>query len=94
MIRYWQCTTAPFPGVFRDWSELSPDLKRSSALPEDMFGMQAAEYQAFHMTDPQVFYNREDLWVAPQEKYDGAVGRDGPLLHPHEASQEASILNT
>jgi uncharacterized membrane protein (UPF0182 family) len=24
------------------------------------------------MTDPQVFYNREDLWVAPQEKYDGA----------------------
>ena len=25
------------------------------------------------MTDPQVFYNREDLWVAPQEKYDGKV---------------------
>ena len=25
------------------------------------------------MTDPQVFYNREDLWVAPEEKYDGAV---------------------
>ena len=25
------------------------------------------------MTDPQVFYNREDLWVPPQEKYDGKV---------------------
>ena len=23
------------------------------------------------MTDPQVFYNREDLWVAPQETYAG-----------------------
>jgi len=25
------------------------------------------------MTDPQVFYNREDLWVPPREKYDGKV---------------------
>ncbi len=25
------------------------------------------------MTDPQVFYNREDLWVAPLEKYDGKL---------------------
>ena len=25
------------------------------------------------MTDPQVFYNREDLWVPPQEKYDGKL---------------------
>jgi hypothetical protein len=25
------------------------------------------------MTDPQVFYNREDLWVPPQEKYNGKV---------------------
>jgi hypothetical protein len=30
------------------------------------------------MTDPQVFYNREDLWVAPQEKYDGAVAAMDP----------------
>jgi len=25
------------------------------------------------MTDPQVFYNREDLWVPPQEKYGGKM---------------------
>jgi uncharacterized membrane protein (UPF0182 family) len=30
------------------------------------------------MTDPQVFYNREDLWVPPQEKYDGAVNPMDP----------------
>ena len=28
------------------------------------------------MTDPQVFYNREDLWVPPQEKYDGNCSMD------------------
>ena len=30
------------------------------------------------MTDPQVFYNREDLWVPPQEKFDGKVGPMDP----------------
>ena len=30
------------------------------------------------MTDPQVFYNREDLWVPPQEKYNGKVGPMDP----------------
>jgi uncharacterized membrane protein (UPF0182 family) len=43
-----------------------------------MFGIQAEEYKTFHMTDPQVFYNREDLWVAPLEKYDGAVAAMEP----------------
>jgi uncharacterized membrane protein (UPF0182 family) len=67
-----------FPGVFKDLSELSPDLKSHLRYPEDMFGIQAAEYEAFHMTDPQVFYNREDLWVAPQEKYEGSVAAMDP----------------
>ena len=41
--------------------------------PEDLFGVQANQYRTFHMTDPQVFYNREDLWTAPMEKYAGQV---------------------
>jgi len=63
-----------FPGVFKDLRELSPDLKLHLRYPQDLFGIQAAQYQTFHMTDPQVFYNREDLWVPPQETYDGKTG--------------------
>jgi uncharacterized membrane protein (UPF0182 family) len=62
-----------FPGVFKDLSELSPDLKLHLRYPQDLFGIQAAQYESFHMTDPQVFYNREDLWVPPLEKYNGQV---------------------
>ena len=62
-----------FPGVFKDLIDLSAGLKLHLRYPQDLFAIQAAEYSTFHMTDPQVFYNREDLWVAPQEKYDGAV---------------------
>jgi len=60
-----------FPGVFNDLSELSADLKKHLRYPEDLFSVQANQYRTFHMTDPQVFYNREDLWTAPMEKYAG-----------------------
>ena len=60
-----------FPGVFRELSELSQDLKSHLRYPEDLFTIQADMYRAYHMTDPQVFYNREDLWAFAQEKYAG-----------------------
>ena len=62
-----------FPGFFKDLDQLSPDLKLHLRYPQDLFGIQAAQYETFHMIDPQVFYNREDLWVPPQEKYDGKL---------------------
>ena len=67
-----------FPGVFKDLSDLPADLKAHLRYPEDLFGIQSTQYETFHMTDPQVFYNREDLWVPPQEKYDGAVNPMDP----------------
>jgi uncharacterized membrane protein (UPF0182 family) len=60
-----------FPGVFKDLSDLSADLKKHLRYPENLFTIQANQYRTFHMTDPQVFYNREDLWTAPMEKYAG-----------------------
>jgi uncharacterized protein len=60
-----------FGGVFKDLDQLSPDLKAHLRYPEDLFAIQADEYKTFHMSDPQVFYNREDLWVAPKETYAG-----------------------
>jgi uncharacterized protein len=60
-----------FPGMFKALDQLSADLKQHLRYPEDLFAIQADEYKTFHMTDPQVFYNREDLWVAPKETYAG-----------------------
>ena len=62
-----------FPGVFHDLNQLSPDLKAHLRYPQDLFSIQADQYRTFHMTDPQVYYNREDLWVLPQEQYAGKV---------------------
>jgi len=83
-----------FPGVFKDLSELSADLKSHLRYPQDLFAIQAAQYETFHMTDPQVFYNREDLWVAPQEKYNGTVAAMEPyyILMKLPGSQQLEYL--
>ncbi len=62
-----------FPGVFQDLSQLSEDLKQHLRYPEDLFSIQADLYRTFHMTPPQVFYNQEDLWMLPQQKYAGTA---------------------
>jgi uncharacterized membrane protein (UPF0182 family) len=62
-----------FPGVFNDLSELSGDLKLHLRYPEDLFSIQADLYRTFHMTPPQVFYNQEDLWMFPKQKYAGTA---------------------
>ena len=67
-----------WPGVFRDLSELSPDLKKHLRYPEDLFNIQADTYRTYHMTDVQVFYNQEDLWTFSQEKYAGTPIRLQP----------------
>jgi len=39
----------------------------------DLFFLQARLYGAYHMTNPEVFYNREDLWSVPQEHDQGKL---------------------
>jgi hypothetical protein len=62
-----------FPGVFKDLDQLSADLKTHLRYAKDLFSIQADQYRTFHMTVPQVYYNREDLWVFPNETYAGQV---------------------
>jgi hypothetical protein len=69
-----------FPGVFQELSQLPADLKAHLRYPEDLFSIQADQYRTFHMTDPQVFYNREDLWVLPNESYAGKVAPMKPYF--------------
>jgi uncharacterized protein len=51
-----------FPGVFHPLSEMPPSLRAHIRYPQDFFSIQAAKYAVYHMTDPGVFYSKEDLW--------------------------------
>ncbi|MCK4778018.1 MAG: UPF0182 family protein, partial [Actinomycetia bacterium] len=60
-----------FPNRFKDFSEMPEDLKSHIRYPEDLFMIQSNVFTEYHMTDPQVFYNREDLWEIPNEIFGG-----------------------
>jgi uncharacterized membrane protein (UPF0182 family) len=62
---------AAFPGLFQPFEALPAGLKAHLRYPEDLFAIQAGKYAVYHMNVPHVFYNSEDLWQIPQEKYGG-----------------------
>lgn len=58
-----------FPNLFRDLDEMPEPLRAHLRYPIDLLDVQATQYFTYHMTDPRVFYNREDLWERPREQY-------------------------
>jgi len=56
-----------FPGLFKDAATMPPALRQHVRYPELLLRLQAAVYGLYHMSDPQVFYNREDLWTVASE---------------------------
>jgi len=56
-----------FPGLFKDAATMPADLRKHVRYPELLFKLQAEVYDLYHMTNPQVFFNREDLWTVATE---------------------------
>ena len=54
-----------FPGLFAPMDRMPPAIREHVRYPEDIFGLQARMYATYHMTEPAVFYNREDQWEVP-----------------------------
>ncbi len=70
LIRAWQNI---FPDLFKDRSEMPEALRAHVRYPSDMLLTQGLVYAKYHMTDPVVFYNQEDLWIRATETYYGGV---------------------
>ncbi|MFY9853547.1 MAG: UPF0182 family protein [Terracidiphilus sp.] len=58
---------AIFPNLFKDASAMPAGLRKHVRYPELLLKLQAEVYGLYHMTNPQVFYNREDLWNVATE---------------------------
>src|SRR5258706_2810494 len=56
---------AVFPGMFKPLDQMPAPLRAHIRYPEDIFAVQAAVFATYHMTEPAVFYNREDQWEIP-----------------------------
>jgi hypothetical protein len=56
-----------FPELFKDASAMPTGLRKHVRYPEMLLKLQAEVYGLYHMTDPEAFYNREDLWTVATE---------------------------
>ncbi|MDO9535638.1 MAG: UPF0182 family protein [Bacillota bacterium] len=58
-----------FPELFKPIEQMPEEIISHIRYPETYFSLQAQVFAVYHMIDPVVFYNREDLWQIPMEKY-------------------------
>ena len=72
LVRSW---SAIFPGLFKSSSEMPAWLFSHRRYPMDLFSIQSEVYRTYHMTDPNTFYNKEDLWIFPV--------KDGKSMPPY-----------
>ncbi|MFC3926395.1 UPF0182 family protein [Clostridium punense] len=57
-----------FPELFKSSKELSKDLKDHFRYPEDLFTIQSNVLSKYHVSDPGVFYNGDDVWSIAEDK--------------------------
>ncbi|HSL09924.1 MAG TPA: UPF0182 family protein [Actinomycetota bacterium] len=60
-----------FPGLLTDISEASDSLEAHFRYPENLFQIQATHYANYHVTDPDVFYQKQDFWQVPADPTQG-----------------------
>jgi uncharacterized membrane protein (UPF0182 family) len=67
-----------FPKLFKPLAAMPDGLQRHLRYPDGLFRIQAEVYRAYHMTSPEVFYNREDLWQFPRHTEGGPQATMAP----------------
>src|SRR5262245_59804683 len=56
-----------FPTMFTPLDQAPPSLLEHFRYPENLFQVQAFQYTNYHVTDPNVFYGKQDFWALPQD---------------------------
>ena len=62
IIKAYQAT---FPALFKPLDAMPAGLRAHIRVPEDLFTTQVQMYATYHVTDPKVFFAREDVWAIP-----------------------------
>ncbi len=60
-----QAWSSAFPTLFTDLADAPDDMLAHFRYPENLFQVQAAQFTNYHVTDPDVFYGKQDFWALP-----------------------------
>lgn len=79
-----------FSRLFQPLDEMPPGLREHLRYPQTVFRVQARMLEAYHMTEPEEFYQKQDLWSLGREVYGGDAAEIEPyfLLMPFPSPPE------
>jgi uncharacterized membrane protein (UPF0182 family) len=85
-----------FPDLFTPIDEMPAAIRAHVRYPEDLFHAQIDAYRLYHITDPNILYNREDIWNIPTEIFSGSEQPLEPyyviMRLPGETSEEFALI--
>ncbi len=67
-----------YGNIFKPISEAPEGLVNHFRYPEHLYELQSEAYSRYHVSDPNAFYNGEDLWAVPDEYLTGEPTRMVP----------------
>jgi uncharacterized membrane protein (UPF0182 family) len=75
---------AVFPGLFEDSASMPADLRAHVRYPETLVRTQGEVYGLYHTQNPQVFFQREDVWnVANQIGVNSEGKKEARQIDPY-----------
>jgi uncharacterized protein len=84
IIEAWD---AAFPTMFTPLDQAPPALLEHFRYPENLFQVQAYQYTNYHVTNPDVFYGKQDFWALPQDPTitnpETGTSGGGALMRPY-----------
>jgi len=83
---------AIFPKIFLHLKNLDDDLRKHIRYPKGFLQIQASMFSTYHMTDPKVFYNKEDLWEIPAYGKEAIEPYYTIMKLPEEKKEEYILL--
>ncbi|MGM9526175.1 MAG: UPF0182 family protein [Peptococcaceae bacterium] len=69
-----------FPGLFQSLDAMPENLHSHLKYSTTLFEVQTEIYQQYHMKNPTVFYNKEDVWSIANEIYGSETAKMEPYF--------------
>ncbi|WP_409069093.1 UPF0182 family protein [Clostridium sp. FAM 1755] len=88
-----------FKGIFKEEKDAPKEIREHFRYPRDLFNIQSKVLGRYHVKDPGVFYNGEDLWEVSkdQKQVEGETNtNDAPYIImklPEQNKEEMVLLN-
>ena len=85
-----------FPDLFTSDAEMPEWVREHLRYPELLFRLQAEQYLTYHIQNPRVFFQAEDLWNIPREKFRQQEQDMEPyyviMTLPNETQEEFALI--